>query len=260
MNHSDASHRDEAVPARADPASARPVRGASAWRMTGAALLILILFALVVLAWELAARRGLVDPFLVSQPSAIAYQLCDWWLGATSRGPLLAHIGMTLAEAAAGVAGGSLAGALVVAVCPGATVRGRALRLATAVMQPAVGIALAAALAIGFGNGWVSKAAFAALAVFAAAMADARTHRGALAGFRLRCRLALAAAVLAECFAANIGIGFLIVRSLHQFNASGIYAALVVLIAISVAVDASAGLVERLGQRRRAASSPAGER
>lgn len=232
--------------------------------MAGAVLVILVLFVLLALAWELAARRGLVDPFFVSQPSAIAYQLFDWWRGATSRGPLLAHIGITLGEAAAGVAGGSLAGALAAAACPAATVRGQALRLATAVIQPAVGIALAAALAIGLangsGNGWVSKAVFAALAVFVAAMADERMQRGALARFRLRCRLALAAAVIAECFAASGGIGFLIVRSLRQFNASGIYGALVVLVVISVAVDALAGLAERFGRRGRAASSPSGER
>ena len=208
--------------------------------MAGAVLVFLILVGLLALAWEFAARRGVIDPFFVSQPSAIAYQLFDWWHGATSRGPLLAHIAITLGEAAAGVAGGSLAAALAVAACPAGTARGRVLWLMTGIVQPAVGVAVAAAVAIGLStaSGWMPKAVFAALVVFVVATADARGALPVSTRWRLRCRFALAAAVLAECLAPSGGIGFLIVRSLHQFNASGVYAALVVLVAMSVAIDA----------------------
>lgn len=194
------------------------------------------------LAWEFAARRGLIDPFFGSQPSAIAYQLFDWWRGATSRGPLLAHIGVTLGETAAGVAGGSLIAALAVAAGPAGSLRGRVLRSVTGVMQPAIAIGVAAALAMALGSrsGWVPKAVFAALVVSVMAASDGHRSLRVSAQLRLRSQLSLAAAVLAECLAPSGGVGFLIVRSLHQFNAAGVYAALAVLVAMSVTIDAVA--------------------
>ena len=236
---------DELAPERVDPAGARHAHAPSARETAGTVLVILILLGSLALAWEFAARHGLVDPFFVSQPSAIAYQLFDWWHGATSRGPLLVHVGLTLAETVAGVAGGSLIAALAVAACPAGSVRGRALRAATRVLQPAVGVGIAAVLAMGLGgaSGWVPKAVFAALAVLFAAASDARGSRQVSTplrrGTRLRllCQLALAAAVVAECIAPSGGVGFLIARSLQQFNAAGVYAALVVLVAMSVAID-----------------------
>ncbi|HEY3538946.1 MAG TPA: hypothetical protein VGL01_16115 [Trinickia sp.] len=257
MNLPDAPPHDERSPERTDLAAARHAPALSGRGMAGAVLAFLILLGLLVLAWEFAARRGLVDPFFVSQPSVIAYQLFDWWHGATSRGPLAVHIGLTLGETAAGVAGGSLAAALAVAACPADSMRGRILRLGTGIAQPAVGIGIAAALAMGLSgaSGWVPKAVFAALAVFATAMADARGSLRTSSRLRLRCQLALAAAVLAECLVPGRGIGFLIVRSLHQFNAGGVYAALVVLVAISVAIDAVAAACSMMPPPRQTSPS-----
>jgi len=248
---------DEVAPEWPDPAQAGEVQAPSRLRRAGAVLVFLILLGLVALAWEFAARHRLIDPFFVSQPSAIAYQLFDWWHGATSRGPLLAHVALTLGEAAAGVAGGSLAAALAVAACPMDSVRGRVLRFATRVVQPSVAIGVAAALAMGLAgaNGWVPKAVFAALAVLVMAAADARRSLRVSTRLRLRCQLALAAAVLAECLAPSGGIGFLLVRSLHQFNAAGVYAALVALVALSVAIDAVAAACSMIPPPRQTSPS-----
>jgi NitT/TauT family transport system permease protein len=257
LNLPDAPPHDERSPERTGPAATRQAPALSRGKMAGAVLGFLILLGLLVLAWESAARRGLVDPFFVSQPSIIAYQLFDWWHGATSRGPLAAHIGLTLGETAAGAAGGSLAAALALAACPADSMRGRILRLATGIAQPAVGIGIAAAVAMGLSgaSGWVPKAVFAALAVFALAIADARRSRPAASRLRLRCQLALAAAVLAECLVPSGGVGFLIVRSLHQFNAGGVYAALVVLVAMSVAIDAVAAACSMIPPPRQTSPS-----
>ena len=248
---------DELAPKWPDPGQARRAQAASGRERTGAALVFLILLGLLALAWEFAARRGLIDPFFVSQPSAIVYQLFDWWHGATSRGPLLAHIGLTLGETAAGVAAGSLAAMVAAAACPTDATRGRVLRVATRVMQPSVAIGVAAALAVGLGsaNGWVPKAVFAALAVLVMAVGDARASLRASTRLRRRCQLALAAAVLAECLAPSGGVGFLIVRSLHQFNAAGVYAALVVLVALSVAIDAVAAACSMIPPPRQTSPS-----
>jgi NitT/TauT family transport system permease protein len=81
--------------------------------------------------------------------------------------------------------------------------------------------------------------------VFLVALADAYDGRPALAALRRRCGLALAGAVLAECFAARAGVGFLIARSAHQFNAAGIDAAFVVLVIVALVVDWLARLIAR---------------
>jgi NitT/TauT family transport system permease protein len=210
-----------------------------------AAAIVCAILILFVLGWELAARRGWVDPFFVSQPSAIAYQLFDWWHGGTSRGPLAVHIGVTLAAAALGLAGGSLAGALCGLAFRAGTLAGDVVGLLVWILRPAPLVALAAALALGLGFGLPARAAFAAALVFVVAAADCYAQRPALATLRRRCGLALAGAVLAECFAARSGVGFLVARAVHQFNASGIYAAFVVLAIIALCVDAIAGALER---------------
>ncbi|HWX11557.1 MAG TPA: hypothetical protein VNZ04_06110 [Trinickia sp.] len=200
---------------------------------------------LFTLGWELAARRGWVDPFFVSRPSAIAYQLFDWWHGGTSRGPLAVHVGVTLTEAALGLMAGSLAGALGGVAFRAGTLRGEVFQLFVWIFRPAPLVALAAALALGAGFGMAASAAFAAVLVFFVAVADARTHRPALATLRRRCGLALAGAVLGECFVARSGVGWLIVRAVHQFNAGGVYAAFVVLTVVALCVD----MLARGGER-----------
>jgi NitT/TauT family transport system permease protein len=221
----------------AAPAGARGRWRPNAPRQALAAAIVLSIVALVALAWELAARRALIDPFFFSQPSAIGYQLFDWWHGATSRGPLAVHIGITLAEAAFALAAGSLGGAAFAFIFRTGTLGGEVIRLLAAIFAPAPLIAFAAALVFGLQSGWLARAAFAAALVFLVALDDAHDGRPALAALRRRCGLALAGAVLAECFAARAGIGFLIARSVHQFNAAGIGAAWVVLVIVALVVD-----------------------
>jgi NitT/TauT family transport system permease protein len=215
-----------------------------AWAIT---LALAVLFAL---GWELASRRGWIDPFFVSRPSALAYQIFDWWHGGTSNGPLAAHVGVTLAEAALGVAAGSILGAACASLFRAGTLRGDVFALFVWLLRPAPVVALAAALAFGLGFGIAARAAFAAILVFLVAFADARASRPAFETLRWRCGLALAGAVLGECFVARSGIGFLIARAVQQFNASGVYAALAVLGAIGLVVDLLAGALERAWRLR----------
>jgi NitT/TauT family transport system permease protein len=132
-------------------------------------------------------------------------------------------------------------------------------RLLIPIFRPAPLVAFAAVLVLGLGVGLgfgiLARAAFAGVLVFLVAAADADARRPALATLRRRCGLALAGAVLAECFAARSGVGFLIAKSIHQFNASGVYAAFVVLAVVALIVDAIAGALEYKWQRARAGSS-----
>ena len=71
----------------------------------------LLLLALIV-AWELAARLGAIDPFITSSPSRVAATV--WRL--LEAGELFLHIGVTLYETVAGFVLGTLLGTLLAAL------------------------------------------------------------------------------------------------------------------------------------------------
>lgn len=71
----------------------------------------LILVGLI-LIWELAARTGLIDPFITSSPSRVV----DTILRLLDGGELFMHIGVTLFETVAGFLIGTLLGTLIAAL------------------------------------------------------------------------------------------------------------------------------------------------
>jgi NitT/TauT family transport system permease protein len=260
----DASPRRTHIVARDSGAESGRSGRKAPWRLVLAWVIALSFAVLFAIGWELAARYEWVDPFFVSRPSAIVYQLVDWWHGGTSRGPLPVHIRLTLGEAALGLVAGSIAGALCGAAFRAGTLAGDAFRLILGIFRPAPLVALAVAIVLGVGSGLGSpvaaSSAFAAAIVFCVAAGDAQAHRPAMTTLRRRCGLALAGAVLAECFAARSGVGFLIARALHQFNAGGLYAAFVLLAAVALCVDALAAAAERWWLRARVQALPAARR
>jgi NitT/TauT family transport system permease protein len=76
-------------------------------RITQMAILVLFF-----LAWELAAKYGLIDPFITSQPTRMARTL----LSLHKDGTLYIHIGYTLAETIAGFVSGTLLGIVIAVV------------------------------------------------------------------------------------------------------------------------------------------------
>jgi len=79
-----------------------------------AVLLGLLSFAVLLSAWELAARAGWLNPFFTSQPSAIAAALVEMWRS----GALLGSLSVSLLEFAAGY-GAAIVVGLVVGVLAG---------------------------------------------------------------------------------------------------------------------------------------------
>ncbi len=75
------------------------------------AMRYLILVGLI-LIWELAARTGLIDPFITSSPSRVV----DTILRLLDGGELFMHIGVTLFETVAGFLIGTLLGTLIAAL------------------------------------------------------------------------------------------------------------------------------------------------
>lgn len=238
------SHPD-GVSDRAEPATLAAGDLFEERRRTMAGGILLALAAAVAILWELAAWHGWLDAFFWSKPSAILFQLLDWWRSGTPHGTLLAQAGVTCGEAALGLAIGSAAGGALGGACVRHAVSRDVLRIVLTALTLPLRIALGAAFALGLGLGLGSKVAFASALVALLAAGDALAGRQPLATLRLRFSLALVGAVVGETFMAQHGLGVLIDESVHHFNASGVYAALVVLGVVALAGDGLLALVER---------------
>jgi NitT/TauT family transport system permease protein len=211
--------------------------------------------------------------FFSSTPSAIAGTIRDWVVD----GSLWIHLGATLAAMVVGYAIGCLLG-IVLGLVLGFLPRARR------VLQPYISglyalpkIALAPLFVIAFGIELNSKIALVAITVLFLLLTSTldgfRDVDGDLVttlrlmgattwestrkvvlpaivpwiftGMRISVRYAFTATLLAELIAANRGLGFLIQSSSGKFDATGAYAAIVILIAFSIVITEALSAVER---------------
>ena len=223
--------------------------------------------------WEAASGR-LIKPFWISAPSAIWAQLYAW----VESGDLWLHMRITLTETVAGFVLGAVSG-----IGFGLAL-GLNKRLA-AVLDPFIiafyslpKIALAPLFILWFGVGLASKIVLATFVVFFLVFYN--TYAGTLAveqelvdvlrlmgatrwqivrkvilpsvllwiftGMKISVPYALIGAVVGEMMASNKGLGYLIQASAGQYDTSGVFAALFVLMIIAT------GLHEMLKQSERA--------
>ncbi|MEH7392308.1 ABC transporter permease [Bacillus sp. JJ1503] len=221
--------------------------------------------------WESAAGR-LIDKFWISSPSDIVNTLHKW---ATS-GDLFFHLGITLQETFIGFFIGALAGCVV------GFVLGR-WSFAAQVMDPFITaiyslpkVALAPLFILWFGIGIEMKILFAAMIVFFLVffntfagvkdvdedLLDNIRLMGAsekqivtkviipsaltwvFVGLKLSVPYALIGAVVGEITASNKGIGFLIQYSAGNFDTAGTFAALVILMIVSISLNGVLMLLE----------------
>ena len=70
------------------------------------------LLVVVLGAWELCARTGIVDPFFFGMPSQIVEQIRTWIAEGTSLGPLWVQVLVTLEETVLGFAIGAILGVI----------------------------------------------------------------------------------------------------------------------------------------------------
>lgn len=224
----------------------------------------------LLLAWEALGQAG--GERWVSRPLLIGARLLDW------AGSILApHLAVTLAELAAGLTIGTLAGTLA------GLVLGR-MPVAAAILRPVIVgfysvplVALAPLFIMFFGLGLLPKIVLVSIVVFfllffttfAGAqaieqdMVDAVAIMGArrgevfrkvvlpasvawiLAGLRLAVPYALVAAITGELLATRAGIGFLISQAAERFDVTALYAALMILMLLGLALNEAAARAER---------------
>jgi NitT/TauT family transport system permease protein len=247
------------------PTGTKPARWRSLAQSHAAIVLGRIaLFAALLLFWEWSSGR-LFPKFWVSSPSAIAAVLGKW----IADGSLWRHTMATLTEMSLGYVIGAASGILA-GLCLGFLPRAE--RVAApfiAALYALPKIALAPLFVILFGIGLESKIVLVAITVFFLVLYNTLdgirdvdrdlpqaielmgATRGEIArkvllpgtlpwiftGLRIAVRYAFTAAVLGELIAGNEGIGFLIEYAAGQYNSSGVYAAVFVLVVCSVTLS-----------------------
>ncbi|KML14669.1 ABC transporter permease [Burkholderia sp. LK4] len=219
--------------------------------------------------WELAARLKWIDSFFFSQPTLIFAQIQDWMINGTSQGPLLTQVWVTLEETTIGFLIGSVAGVICGIVLGRnklmADVFGLYIQIANSIPR----VVLGSIFVIALGLGMASKIALAVVMVFFVVFGNAfqgvrEADRylianaqilGAsrrqittsvvipsalswiLASLHVSFGFALVGAVVGEFLGSKQGIGLLISTAQGAFNASGVFAAMIVLAVVALAAD-----------------------
>ena len=270
-NASNASLTTPEIPAGPSPAAARRRR-----RIVVNTLRVGLL-VVIIGGWELATRVGIVDKFFWGQPSGIWAQLVTWVTQGTAQGPLVEQIAVTLEETILGFLIGVVLGVFF-GVLLGrnqflADVLGPYIKAANSLPR----VTLAPLLAIGLGLDIQSKVALAAILVFFIVFFNAfqgvrEVDRNLLANARIlganqrkltsqviipsaltwitaslhtSFSFALVGAVVGEFVGAIHGIGLMIQTAGANFNANGVFAAMVILAVVALLMEALVTALER---------------
>jgi NitT/TauT family transport system permease protein len=236
------------------------------WLIIALRVLVLIV---VVGGWELAARQGWIDPFFFSMPSLIVDQIVDWFVNGTSQGPLLTQVAVTLEETILGFLIGSVAGVICGILLGRNKLLSDVFSLYIQIANSIPRVVLGSVFVIALGLGMASKVALAVVMVFFVVFGNAfqgvreadrymianaqilgASRRQVtftvvipsalswiLASLHVSFGFALVGAVVGEFLGSKQGIGLLISTAQGAFNASGVFAAMVVLAVVALGAD-----------------------
>jgi sulfonate transport system permease protein len=222
------------------------------------------LLILILACWQFASGR-LVSNFFISNPIDVAIRLWDW----TISGFIFPHLWVTLYETVAGYVLGSLIGALLGIWLGVARFTSRLLNPFLFAFYALPKIALAPLLVLWFGLGLESKIALSTIIVFflvfyntftgvrevdqdmidTVRLMKAQRHQVLLhvivpsamswifAGLKISIPYALIGAIVGELIAASQGLGFLVGRMGADFDTTGVFAVLVVIGLLAIALN-----------------------
>jgi len=226
--------------------------------------------------WELSSDFGWIDPFFYSSPSGVVQRLYEWTTEGTAEGSLWYHLGVTMEEALIGFFTGSIAG-VVIGVGLG---RNPMLSDIFSVYIKAINsiprVVLAPIFIMIMGLGLASKVALAFVMVFFVVFANAfqgvrEADRDMIANARIlgasdwqvtrtvvipsamswifaslhvSFGFAIIGAIVGEFVGARFGIGQLISIAKGTFDAAGMFAAIVLVMVVTLAAEYVMTLVE----------------
>ena len=236
------------------------------------------LFLVVLIGgWELAARLGWIDSFFFGQPSRIAAQIWTWVTKGTAQGPLWQQIAATMEETVFGFLIGVVLG-IVFGIALGrnrllADVLGPYIKGANAIPR----VVLGSIFIIWLGLGMQSKVALAVVLVFFVVffnafqgvrevdknfVANARILGASrlqvvrnvvipsaltwiIASLHVAFGFAVIGAIVGEFLGAQKGLGLIISTAQNNFDADGVFAAMLIIGVIALTAEWLIGLMER---------------
>jgi NitT/TauT family transport system permease protein len=237
------------------------------YQMVIALRVAILVFALG--GWELSARLLWIDPFFFSQPSLIITQIYDWIVEGTSQGPLWRQVLVTLEETVLGFLMGAVAGVICGILLGRNKLLSDIFSIYIQIANSIPRVVLGSIFVISLGLGMASKVALAFVMVFFVVFGNAfqgvreadrymianaqilgASRRQVttavvipsalswiLASLHVSFGFALVGAVVGEFLGSKEGIGLLISTAQGAFNASGVFAAMIVLAVVALAAD-----------------------
>ncbi|APW36716.1 ABC transporter permease [Rhodoferax koreense] len=237
----------------------------------------LVVLVVVLGGWELAARYKVIDPFFYSMPSMIWAQIVEWVQDGTSQGPLWQQVLVTLEETVLGFLIGSIAGVICGILLGRNKLLSDVFSLYIQIANSIPRVVLGSVFVIALGLGMASKVALAVVMVFFVVFGNAfqgvreadkymianaqilgasprqlttavvipSAMSWILASLHVSFGFALVGAVVGEFLGAKEGIGLLIATAQGAFNASGVFAAMIVLAVVALAADYLLSRVEK---------------
>jgi sulfonate transport system permease protein len=229
----------------------------------------LVVLVVVLGGWELAARLKWIDPFFYSMPSMIWTQIVEWVENGTSQGSLWMQVAVTLEETVIGFLIGSIAGVICGILLGRNKLLSDVFSIYIQIANSIPRVVLGSVFVIALGLGMASKVALAVVMVFFVVfgnafqgvreadkymLANARILGASprqlttavvipsamswiLASLHVSFGFALVGAVVGEFLGAKEGIGLLISTAQGAFNASGVFAAMIVLAVVALGAD-----------------------
>jgi NitT/TauT family transport system permease protein len=229
----------------------------------------LIVLVVALGGWEIAARFKWIDPFFYSMPTMIWDQLVEWTRDGTSQGSLWMQVAVTLEETVIGFLIGSIAGIFCGILLGRNKLLSDVFSLYIQIANSIPRVVLGSIFVIALGLGMASKVALAVVMVFFVVFGNAfqgvreadkymianaqilgasprqvtmsvvipSAMSWILASLHVSFGFALVGAVVGEFLGAKEGIGLLISTAQGAFNASGVFAAMIVLAVVALAAD-----------------------
>jgi NitT/TauT family transport system permease protein len=255
---------DEALARESENAHARIRRRRSMIISLRVAVLLVVLGG-----WELAARQKWINPFFYSMPSMIWDQLVEWMRDGTAQGSLWMQVAVTLEETVIGFLIGSIAGVICGILLGRNKLLSDVFSLYIQIANSIPRVVLGSIFVIALGLGMASKVALAVVMVFFVVFGNAfqgvreadkymlanaqilgasprqvtmsvvipSAMSWILASLHVSFGFALVGAVVGEFLGAKEGIGLLISTAQGAFNASGVFAAMIVLAVVALGAD-----------------------
>ena len=255
---------DEALARESEVAQAR-IRQRR-WLIIGLRVAVLVV---ALGGWEVAARLKWIDPFFYSMPTMIWDQIVEWVRDGTSQGSLWRQVAVTLEETVLGFLIGSVAGVFCGILLGRNKLLSDIFSLYIQIANSIPRVVLGSVFVIALGLGMASKVALAVVMVFFVVFGNAfqgvreadkylianaqilgasprqlttavvipSAMSWILASLHTSFGFALVGAVVGEFLGAKEGIGLLISTAQGAFNASGVFAAMIVLAVVALLAD-----------------------